>query len=299
MTLDANDVATIISALKESGGVPISVNMMATTEWTQYAIMMGISVISSIFVFIFMWDGYIKPMAGRMYLAYVMWKIKKITGRNAIVVKHTMSGWFDQSMIDMKTLMDLETAIRKFEGKPFDLILHTPGGHVFYAQMLSKALHGYSGNIRALVPFYAMSGGTMLALSCKEIVMGKFACLGAVDPQLGGLFSYGSAASWKEVMRVKGKKASDSSIQNAFVGEQYTQTIRNDTLVLLERWIADSDQRETTADFLTGGNKEHAFQLDIQRLGDLGITATPMNPELQKLLSQIICNNWIEGVSWV
>ena len=36
-----------------------------------------------------------------------------------------------------------------------------------------------------LVPHYAMSGGTMLALAADEIVMDDNAVLGPVDPQIG------------------------------------------------------------------------------------------------------------------
>lgn len=298
MTLEASDIVTIINATRESGGLPITVNMMATTEWTQYALLMGVSLISCLFIFVFAWDGYIKPVFGKMYLKYVMMKVKRITGRNAIVIKHTASGLFAQSMIDSNTLNDLESAIRSFKGKPYDLILHTPGGYVFYAQLLSKAILGYEKDVRALVPFYAMSGGTMLALSCNEIVMGNFACLGPVDPQLGGLFSSGSARSWKEVLRKKGRKASDSTIQFAYVGEQYTKTVRNDIRVLLSQKIKDPAKLEVALDILTDGQLEHAYQLDISRLSDIGVNVVPMDHELQELLSKIICNDWIEGVSW-
>ena len=33
----------------------------------------------------------------------------------------------------------------------------------------------------------AMSGGTMIACSCKEILMGKHSSLGPVDPQIMGI----------------------------------------------------------------------------------------------------------------
>lgn len=298
MTLDTNDIITLINATRDSGGIPLQVNVMATTEWTQYLLLTVISLVSCLFIFIFMWDGYIKPVFGRMYLKYILSKVKRITGRNTIVIKHTISGLFMQSMIDSYTPRDLEKAIRSFKGKPFDLILHTPGGYVFYAQLLSKLIKGYGSEVRALVPFYAMSGGTMLALSCDKILMGQFACLGPVDPQLGGLFSYGSARSWKEVLKKKGRKANDSTIQNAYVGEQYTKTIRNDITGLLSLIITDPVKLEMAVNLFTDGQLEHAYQLDNEKLNDLGIPSEPLGDLLHQLLSKIICNDWIEGVSW-
>lgn len=68
-----------------------------------------------------------------------------------------------------------------------DLILHTPGGDVAATESLVDYLHSlYNGNIRAIVPQLAMSGGTLIALSCKSIVMGRHSSIGPVDPQING-----------------------------------------------------------------------------------------------------------------
>lgn len=72
--------------------------------------------------------------------------------------------------------------------KGLDLILHTPGGQIAAAESLVcylKALFGK--DIRTFIPQMAMSAGTMIALSTKEIVMGKQSNLGPIDPQFGGM----------------------------------------------------------------------------------------------------------------
>jgi ClpP class serine protease len=45
----------------------------------------------------------------------------------------------------------------------------------------------FGSDIRAIIPQIAMSGGTMIALACKEIVMGKHSNLGPIDPQYSGV----------------------------------------------------------------------------------------------------------------
>jgi membrane-bound ClpP family serine protease len=45
----------------------------------------------------------------------------------------------------------------------------------------------FDDDIRSIVPQIAMSGGTMIACACKEIIMGKQSNLGPIDPQLGGM----------------------------------------------------------------------------------------------------------------
>jgi hypothetical protein len=72
--------------------------------------------------------------------------------------------------------------------KGLDLVLHTPGGDIAATESIIDYLHNiFNGNIRAFIPQIAMSAGTMIALSCKEIIMGKQSCLGPIDPQINGL----------------------------------------------------------------------------------------------------------------
>lgn len=71
--------------------------------------------------------------------------------------------------------------------KGLDLILHTPGGDMAATESIVDYLRKMFGvNIRAIVPQMAMSGGTMIACACKEIIMGKHSNLGPIDPQVYG-----------------------------------------------------------------------------------------------------------------
>ena len=70
--------------------------------------------------------------------------------------------------------------------KGLDLILHTPGGDGAATESLVDYLRSMFGTeLRAIVPQIAMSAGTMIACSCKEILMGKQSSLGPIDPQFG------------------------------------------------------------------------------------------------------------------
>lgn len=86
--------------------------------------------------------------------------------------------------------------------KGLDLILHTPGGGLAAAESLVDYLRRMFGtDIRAIVPQLAMSAGTMIACSCKEIIMGKESNLGPIDPQLNGVPAHGVIAEFEEAIR--------------------------------------------------------------------------------------------------
>ncbi len=127
-------------------------------------------------------------------------ELHQLTGRNVIVY---YSGWLqkpdwhgqggiriDINDADKDCFM---AAIHKLDrSKGLDLFLHTPGGEVAATESLGDYLRSmFNGDIRAIVPQLAMSGGTMIACACKEIIMGKHSSLGAIDPQLNGLPAHG------------------------------------------------------------------------------------------------------------
>ncbi|GIW77069.1 MAG: hypothetical protein KatS3mg104_2132 [Phycisphaerae bacterium] len=85
------------------------------------------------------------------------------------------------------------------EDVPLDLVLHTPGGLVLAAVQIARAVRQRKGKVRVIVPHYAMSGGTLIALAADEIIMSRHAVLGPVDPQLGEY----PAASLLKVVREK------------------------------------------------------------------------------------------------
>lgn len=70
--------------------------------------------------------------------------------------------------------------------KGLDLVLHTPGGEIAAVESLVEYLRSMFGtNIRVIIPHLAMSGGTMIALASKQVLMGKHSRLGPIDPQIG------------------------------------------------------------------------------------------------------------------
>jgi ClpP class serine protease len=74
--------------------------------------------------------------------------------------------------IDIADSEEILRAIRLTDkDTPIDLILHTPGGLVLAASQIARAVKRHPAKTTVFVPHYAMSGGTLIALASKEIVM--------------------------------------------------------------------------------------------------------------------------------
>jgi len=123
------------------------------------------------------------------------------TGRNVIAY---YSGWLQKprnadAAVNDKDKNALMVNIHKLDRtKGLDLILHTPGGDLAATESMVDYLHSIFGkNIRAIIPQISMSAGTMIALSCKSILMGKQSNLGPIDPQLNGIPCQGVIAEFE------------------------------------------------------------------------------------------------------
>ncbi len=126
--------------------------------------------------------------------------LAELTGRNVIVY---YSGWLQKSDVvpprfagfavddgDKNGFMAVIHQLDRTKG--LDLVLHSPGGSTAATESLVDYLRSMFGtNIRAIVPQIAMSAGTMIALSCREVLMGKHSSLGPIDPQIGGIPAHG------------------------------------------------------------------------------------------------------------
>lgn len=136
----------------------------------------------------------------RKYLA----TMNEYTGRNVIAY---YSGWLQKNAggtaiddNDKNALMQAVHGLDKTKG--LDLILHTPGGQIAATESIVHYLKTMFGtDIRAFIPQLAMSAGTMIALSCKEIIMGKESNIGPIDPQFGGVSCIGVIEEFENAVK--------------------------------------------------------------------------------------------------
>jgi hypothetical protein len=67
---------------------------------------------------------------------------------------------------------------------PLALILHTPGGSPEAAESIVDYLRSLFDTFEVIVPTFAFSAGTMVALGSDRVIMGRQSQLGPIDPQL-------------------------------------------------------------------------------------------------------------------
>ena len=152
--------------------------------------------------------GSIHDVIRRRYLKSLFRRTK----RNTILY---YSGWLQKPNLMKEPAINLGisdadkngfmSVIHKLDRtKGLDLILHTPGGDMAATESLVDYLHSMFGNnIRAIIPQLAMSGGTIMALACNKIIMGKESSIGPIDPQFGTMAASGLLEEFEREWRLR------------------------------------------------------------------------------------------------
>jgi ClpP class serine protease len=164
-----------------------------------------------------------------------------------------------------KVLMEIHRTPKE---QPIDIILHTPGGLVLAAEMIASALKRHPARVTAIVPFYAMSGGTLIALAADEILMEEFSVLGPLDPQIHGLAS-GSLLGLLEKKPIE--SISDDIVILADLAGKSIREVKSFLKWLLEDKPMPEEDRELLAEFLTGGYVAHDKPLMFEMMLTYGI----------------------------
>jgi ClpP class serine protease len=168
--------------------------------------------------------------------------------------------------IDIDDAESVLRAIRETpSGRPIEIILHTPGGMVIAAQQIASALADHDAQVTGVIPHYAMSGGTLIALGCDDIVVESHAALGPVDPQLGQY----PAASYVEVAQMPGER-DDHTLIVADVSRKAIAQVEGFTARLLERHLSP-DRARQVAHLLAAGTWTHDHPLQPPELKALGL----------------------------
>jgi hypothetical protein len=231
------------------------------------------------------------------------------TGRNVIAY---YSGFLSKPDVAQSEITDEDKngfmmavhTIGPDRGRGLDLILHTPGGNIAATESIVDYLHQIFGkDIRAIVPQIAMSAGTMIACSCKEIILARHSNLGPIDPHLRGFPAYGVKEEFKRAIKEVTKDPNTIPIWQSILS-RYGPTFLSQCENAIA-WSKDFVERQLEDVMFVGdartqikakqivrkladykGNRTHARHIHFDELSAMGLKVVRLedNQELQDLV---------------
>jgi len=227
-----------------------------------------------------------KPTTKAGILAWrqrIIEEIEKERGTKVITMIHKKELWTEPGQEPEIGIEDTETILQQMRKvppeTPVDFIIHTPGGYALAAQMMAMAIKFHPSKVTVMVPFYAMSGGSLMSLAATEIRMEKYSVLGPVDPQIptpDGMYPAGSIATLVKTKPIQ--NITDRMVIMSDVANLEIENAKAFVIWLLEGKM-DKDQAERVADFLARGYMSHATPITLDVARALGLNVVEGIPD--------------------
>ncbi|MBS1996374.1 MAG: hypothetical protein JSS86_08700 [Cyanobacteria bacterium SZAS LIN-2] len=170
--------------------------------------------------------------------------------------------------INIEDAQSVLTAIRLTDPEvPIDILLHTPSDLSMPAEQIARALKRHKAKVTVIVPHYAMSGGTAIALAADEIIMNEDAVLGAMEPAVNGY----PTSAYQHVLQSKSPaKIADETWIFADLAEKQLAQTRAFVRELAKEHL-DADGVEKLALGLTSGRWTQDYPISVKELQELGL----------------------------
>jgi ClpP class serine protease len=169
-------------------------------------------------------------------------------GRDILVFAADLNKDVPVIAIGYVDILPITDQISNLNGKALDLILETPGGSGEAAEDIVRLLREKYDDIAVIIPGWAKSAGTIMAMAANEILMGPASALGPIDAQMVWQSKRFSADALLEGMEKIKKEVVDTGILNkAYIpilqgispGElQSAENALNFTKTLVTQWLA-------------------------------------------------------------
>jgi len=209
--------------------------------------------------------------------------------------------------------------LQSFTEKPheIDLLINSNGGDGLTSWRIITLLReflGPEGKITCLVPFYAFSAATLIAVGCDEIFLHPLACLGPVDPQMtvqgkDGVehFAYEDVTAYttflEEEAGITDQKEKVSlidrlveQIKPSSIGASKRASMQSIVMSekLLRLHMKDEQKAKNIAQKLSKNYFAHGHAVSKREAKELGLNILESNERIEKLIWDIYSDIEIE-----
>jgi hypothetical protein len=149
-------------------------------------------------------------------------RISELRGRDVLVYAASMRSLPGHhsalTTILYEDLLSIDDQLSALKGTELDLLIESPGGSGEVAEDIVKLIRRKYRNFAVIVPGWAKSAATIIAMAASEILMGRLSALGPIDAQLqwqGKVFS--ADALLEGLEKIKREVLETGSLNKAYI----------------------------------------------------------------------------------
>ena len=198
-----------------------------------------------------------------------------------------------------KILNEIKEKCPDYKNKKVHLLINSTGGSVMSSYKITRIIRTFFSDITVFVPHYALSGGTLLALSGDRIRMGMMSQLSPLDPQI----YYAPAKQFVSINSLFEAQDTLNKIFRTSKPEElpypYKHMAEKLDPAILEHWAGiknemifylkeilklsnyNEEEKNTLVEFLTKKFPTHSFVLHYDHAKELGIKVEKENVDLE------------------
>ncbi len=175
---------------------------------------------------------------------------------------------------------------KKPRRKHLIIILETTGGTIEVVERLVSFMRKHYKQVSFIIPDYAYSAGTLLALSGNRIFMDDYSVLGPIDPQVKGVPGYGYLAKYSQLMKKiqEAKNPNDVKAERFYLASGFNPAV----LFFVEQVIIHS------IDLITGWLPKYKFK-DWK---ETQTNQTPVTSKMKKERAEAIATTLGDATIW-
>jgi len=139
-------------------------------------------------------------------------------GRDVLVFAADLNKPAAPISINYADILPIQDQLDNLHGEALDLILETPGGSGEVTEDIVRLIRARYAAVAVIVPGWAKSAGTILAMAGDEIIMGPASALGPIDAQItwqGKVFSADALLEGME--KIKDEVEATGNLNKAFI----------------------------------------------------------------------------------
>jgi len=234
-------------------------------------------------------------------------KIEELRG-NPLIVYYTSSRIDAGGTIAGDVLDELVDQLEEIseDTQEIDLLIISNGGDPLTAYRFVSLIRSIVKKINVIVPYNAYSAATMIALGADKIIIGKYGCLGPIDPQImvkqenGSVqaFGYEDILSYWDFTRSEVGLTEQEHIKDAFLklGEKVepvslgyakrasslSHALGQKLLMMHMKRPEEESKAKSIVDQLNKSFFSHGHSISFKEIKDLGLNAEELKGDLEK-----------------